>query len=105
MSLTREALAADPAFEDEPVDLPDWEPLVAWSEGMRAYTMANTVIQYCPWCGALLPEDTEAALAEAEKTGVFISVDWNGTTTARVDGEAVDAAALLREIGAPVNEA
>lgn len=66
--------------------LPD-APMIEWAEHLGAYSIAQTIIFHCPWCGAALPEPQMPP--PGPNGSIFINADG---TVHSDDGKPVDPA-------------
>ena len=98
MTLTQEDLRGDPRLSEGP-DLSGWEPLVEWREDIGIFVIGGIAIFHCPWCGSLLPNNSQETLARARQSGVRMDfAAGGGVVEASIDGVPVDPETFLADL-------
>ena len=90
-TLTLDDIRRDPDLSADGIP-EDWAPLVEWVDHLGAFVIRHTVIFYCPWCAAKLPDGTDKSLAKARATGVVVEITRDGELKATVEGKPAEAA-------------
>lgn len=98
MTMTKADIQADEDLMAGRADLGDHQPLVEWREHIGAFVIGRTAIFHCPWCGARLPEDIEAARVRAQKEGVWVDCAWDGSVSVTIKGQPTDPEAFFAEL-------